>query len=242
MVLSVNPRQAAHFERTPARSTPITMITSTSPIGSAESHTNVLPAEQEVLNLRALLEQAEQKAAQERTEAARLAKEELKLKVQSILAQLNVQSAQEAIRIIEEECGLPSQPTAQPAARAKAKRAFPRALPQQTLDQMKSMLVAGATSRAVSLALKVGISTADSWKAKWGLTHGGHGRSAFKRAPKTRKAARQTTGSHFTPAKKARIVAALQKPGHRIAVIARREHTSRQALYDLRHKLEAQAA
>ncbi len=207
----------------------------TSPVST--SNVTSTPAEQEVLNLRALLEEAERKATAERAEADRAAKEALHNKVLSIITELGAASAAEAIRIIQSETGA----TPAPARPKTAKRAFPSALPQETLAQMRAMLEAGATSRAVAEALGCGISTVDARKARWKLTHRGlGGRPAFKRAPKTR---RKNSGRHFTAAQRARIVAALQKPGHRVALIAKREGSSREAIYAIRRQLpQLQAA
>ncbi len=228
--------------------THITMITATSSSSAAPAATvppsvNLTPAEQEVANLRSQLELAQQKAAAERAEADRLAKEERHQKVLSLTALLGVPSLEEVVRVIEEEAGL--MPRLQLAKPALAKRAFPSALSDQTKAQMRAMLEAGATSRAVSEALGVGISTTDSWKAKWGLTHRnlGGGRPAFKRAGRSRKTKSGKTGRHFSPAQKARIVAALEKPGHRVALIAKREGSSREAIYAIRRHLpQLQAA
>ncbi len=199
-------------------------------------------AEQEAETLLNQLHLAQERVTQERAKAEQEAKAQRHEKVVSIIAELGVQSAIEAVRIIEEEMGVKPAPVQAP----KTKRGFPAPLSEDTKAQLKAMFEANSTSRQVAEALGIGISTADSWKAKLGLTHKGLGGRpgviTNQRPARSRKAKRGKSGRHFTPAQRARIIAALKKPGHRVAAIARREHSSRQAIYDLRAREHLVAA
>lgn len=217
------------------------MNLTTSPVPAADTASSALvidtlPSEQEVSNLRAQLQLAEEKAAAERLAATVKAHEALRGKIASIPAMLGVPDIGAAIALIVDELDLDLVGKALPAAKApKAKRGFPTALSEETKAQMRAMFEGNATSREVAAALGIGVSTADSWKAKMGLTHKGlGGRPGFKRAPKARKG-----GRHIPPVKRAKIVEALKKPGHSISVLSRRFAVSRQTLHTMRHDLQA---
>ncbi len=212
----------------------------TSPVTSVPSTVltiNPLASEQEVSNLRALLEEAEKKASADRLAATVAAHEALRAKIDSIPGLLGVSDMSAALTLITEELGIDPLTKVAPKA-PKAKRGFPSALPDATLAQMKAMLEAGATSRAVAEALNVGISTVDARKAKWGLTHKSlGGRPAIQRAPRARKPKARNSGHHLSPESRAKVISALRKPGHRVAVIAKRFHMSREGVYQIRRQL-----
>ncbi len=196
---------------------------------------NPLASEQEVSNLRALLEEAEKKASADRLAATVAAHEALRAKISSVPQLLGVPDIGAALALIVEELGL--DPIKVETKRSQPKRAFPKALSDDTKAQMRSMLEANSTSRAVAEALGVGISTVDSYKAKWGLVNKGlGGRPAFKRAPKAKRKTGKS-GRHLSPESRAKVVAALRKPGHRVAVIAKRFHMSREGVYQIRRQL-----
>ncbi len=195
-------------------------------------------AEQEAENLLNQLHLAQERVTQERAAAEQAAKDKRHAQVVECLAQLGAQSAMEAVRIIEAEMGLKPTPVQAP----KTKRGFPAPLSADTKAQMRAMFEANSTSRQVAEALGIGLSTADSWKAKLGLTNRGLGGRpgvirSTKRAPKLRKASRKRMGRHFTPAQIARIEVALKKPDYCVALIADRERSSREAIYGIRRRM-----
>ncbi len=177
----------------------------------------IAEANQTVANLRAELAVAEQHLEAEKAALAAAALEKQRAIIDSIPGQLGVATIKEAIALL---------------GGVKAKdRSFPNRLPEETLAQAKVMLQNGATSRAVSEALKMGLSTVDLWKSRWGLT---------KPRPKAQAKAKGTVhrfspqSGHLSPAKRARIVEALKRPNARVAVVAKRFGTSRQTTYSIR--------
>ncbi len=204
------------------------------------SSPSLTAAEQEAEALLNQLHLAQERVTQERAAAEQAAKDKRHAQVVECLAQLGAQSAAEAVRIIEVEMGLKA---ATPAV--KTKRGFPKALSDQTKAQLKAMFEANATSREVAETLGIGLSTADAHKAKLGLTNKGLGGrpGVIQRPARSRKAKRSKGGTHLSPQSRAKVIAALQKPNHRVAVIAKRFHMSREGVYQIRRQLpQLQAA
>lgn len=173
-------------------------------------------ADQAVANLRAQLALAEEKLNAEKAALAAAAQEKRRAIIESIPGQLGVGSMKEAIALL--------------SGATTTKRDFPNRLSDETRAQAKLMLENHATSAAVAKALKMGLSTVDLWKAKWGLTQPRKGRVT---QPKQARRSSPASG-HLSPAKRAKIVQMLKAPNARIAVVAKRANTSRQTCYAIR--------
>ncbi len=180
--------------------------------------------EQEITSLRAKLEEAEHRKQILAQEAA----DTLKGKIASVLEILGVKTVQEGIAILiskQKGEGGSERPVLSAIERASERRGKheTRRLPDSTVKQMRAMIVSGATARLIAGTLKVGVSTVDNYKKKWGLT---------------RKRSNSRDNNHrMTPAVRAKIVAALLKPNANIAQIAEKYGFSRPSIYNLKNGL-----
>ncbi len=190
---------------TPAASAAKSNVSVAPAIGSDSIESTV----QEISNLRAQLALAEQTLANEKLLADQQAREKRREAIASIPGLLGVTTLAEAMALLKAET-----PT----------HLHNRALPQSTLETARQMLENGATSPAVAKALKMGLSTVWAYKAKWGLTKSS-GPTTAKRRTRTR------PGRHLSTETKLAIWDAMQKPGAKVAEVARRYGTSRQSTY-----------
>lgn len=179
-----------------------------------------LTTTQEISNLRAQLELAEQKLAADKAELEQRAKEAQRAVIASIPGLLGVGTIQEALALLKEQV---------PPANLHN-----RALPPSTLEQMRLMLENRASSPTVAKALKVGLSTVWAYKARWGLTKNGKPATARRRV-------RQRGNNHLSASTRLAIWDDLQKPGAKVAVVARKHGTSRQSVYSVLGKGKTKA-
>lgn len=186
--------------------------------------TTVEAAEQDVLNLRAQLDAAEERAKAERLAYEKRLADELHAKALTIPGLLGVKTGNEAIAILRREFASPGAAMKHPSTK----------LSDQTLTQMRAMLSANppATLEATARACGCGIATVSIYKRKWGLT---------QTAPKVRAQKRGGKKGHsqIPDAKRNHIKAALSKPGAVVSHIAKRFRISRQSAYAIRAAMQA---
>ncbi len=183
------------------------IVANPSVAASAASSSNVIETtQQEIVNLRAKLALAEEAVAHEMTLAAERAKNARREAIGSIPTLLGVDNLQQALDLIRAET--PVNPDKQ-------------RLPQSTLNHARVMLAAGATALEVSKALKMGLSTVQLYKHKWGLT----------KPTTARRRVQAKVGNHLSPETRVAIWDQMQEKGARVAVVARKHGTSRQSVY-----------
>lgn len=190
----------------------------TSPPASALISITAESLNAEIISLQREIEIAEQR----KIELEREIQAALREKINEVPAFLGLGNLREVLDLLKSQMNGAIKISHLPYGRGKGHH-----LPEDIIGQMKEMLKARETAAYISDKLRVGLSTVEAYKARWGLTkrhRNNQGIPSLKRSSSNR----------ISPAKRNEIVAALIAGRATVTRLAERFGVSRQSLYHIR--------